>query len=119
MVTNQPDFTRKVNTKKNINEINIYIKKKLNLDDVYTCYSDNDRHKDRKPNIGMLQTAKKKYQISFKKSFIIGDRWRDIGAGNKANCSSVFIDRKYNEKMIFKPNYKIDKLSDLYSIIKI
>lgn len=118
MVTNQPDFTRKVNTKKNINEINSYIKKKLNLDDVYTCYSDNDKDKDRKPNIGMLQKAKKKYQINFKKSYIVGDRWRDIGAGNKANCSSILIDRKYNEKMIFKPKHKINRLSKIYSIIK-
>ena len=29
MITNQPDFKRKNNTKKNINEINKYIKKKI------------------------------------------------------------------------------------------
>ncbi len=119
MVTNQPDFARKVNTKKNINEINDYIKKKLNLDDIFTCFSDNDKDKDRKPNPGMLMKAKKKYQINLKKSFMIGDRWRDIGAGKKVNCSTIFMDRKYDEKLLYKPNYIINKLSNIYSIIKL
>ena len=34
MVTNQPDFKRGINTKKNIEIINGYLKKKLKLDDV-------------------------------------------------------------------------------------
>ena len=29
MITNQPDVSRGINTKKNVNEINNYIKKKL------------------------------------------------------------------------------------------
>ena len=60
MVTNQPDFVRKKNTKKNITEINQYIKKMLDLDSIYVSYSDNDKNNDRKPNSGMLLKAKKK-----------------------------------------------------------
>ena len=119
MVTNQPDFSRKINTKKNINEINNYIKKKLGLHSIYVCYSDNDKDPNRKPNPGMLLKAKKKYQINLKKSFMIGDRWRDIGAGKNANCSTIFMDRKYDERLLYKPNYKIDKLSSIYLIIKL
>ena len=63
MVTNQPDYERKQNTKKNIIEINNFIKKKLNLDDVYVCYSDNNSHKDRKPNSGMKFKAKKNIKL--------------------------------------------------------
>ena len=118
MITNQPDYERKKNTKKNINEINNFIKKKLNLDAVYVCYSDNNNHKDRKPNPGMILKAQKKYKINLKKSYLVGDRWRDIGAGNKAKCVTIFIDKKYDEKLSYKPRYKIDRLNKIFSIIR-
>ena len=118
MVTNQPDYSRGVNSKKNILNINNFLKKKLNLDMIYVCYSDNDKNIDRKPNPGMLLKAKKKYKINLKKSFMIGDRWRDIGAGNRAGCKTIFVDRNYSEKLIYKPNYSIRKLKDIFFIIK-
>ncbi len=118
MVTNQPDYSRGVNSKKNIININNFLKKKLNLDMIYVCYSDNEKCIDRKPNPGMLLKAKKKYKINLKKSFMIGDRWRDIGAGNKAGCATIFIDRNYSEKMRYKPKYSVIKLKEIFSIIK-
>jgi D-glycero-D-manno-heptose 1,7-bisphosphate phosphatase len=118
MVTNQPDYSRGVNSKKNIININNFLKKKLNLDMIYVCYSDNEKCIDRKPNPGMLLKAKKKYKINLKKSFMIGDRWRDVGAGNRAGCRTIFIDRNYSEKLIYKPNYSIRKLKDILLIIK-
>jgi D-glycero-D-manno-heptose 1,7-bisphosphate phosphatase len=118
MVTNQPDYSRGVNSKKNIININNFLKKKLNLDMIYVCYSDNEKCIDRKPNPGMLLKAKKKYKINLKKSFMIGDRWRDVGAGNKAGCRTIFIERNYSEKLIYKPNYSIRKLKDIFLIIK-
>jgi D-glycero-D-manno-heptose 1,7-bisphosphate phosphatase len=118
MVTNQPDYSRGVNSKKNIIDINNFLKKKLNLDMIYVCYSDNDKNIDRKPNPGMLLKAKKKYKIDLKKSFMIGDRWRDIGAGNRAGCKTIFIDRNYAEKLTYKPNHSIRKLKDVFLIIK-
>lgn len=117
MVTNQPDYSRGVNSKKNIVNINNFLKKKLNLDMIYVCYSDNEKCIDRKPNPGMLLKAKKKYKINLKKSFMIGDRWRDVGAGNRAGCRTIFIDRNYSEKLIYKPNYSIRKLKDILLII--
>ena len=50
---------------------------------------------------------------------MISDRWSDIGAGKKVNCSTIFMDRKYDEKLIYKPNYIINKLSNIYPIIKL
>ena len=49
---------------------------------------------------------------------MIGDRWRDIGAGNKVGCTTIFIDRNYSEKLNYKPNYSILKLNEIFSIIK-
>ena len=118
MVTNQPEVRRKKNSKKNIIQINNFIQKKLKLDKVYVCYSDNDRSFYRKPNPGMVLKSKSKYKLNLKKSFIIGDRWRDVGVGYKTGCISILIDRKYDEKMTFKPNYVVKKIKDIYKIIK-
>ena len=117
MITNQPDFKRKKNTKKNIVEINKFIKKELKLNDVFVCYSKDDKCFFRKPNPGMLIAAKDKYKLNIKKSFFIGDRWRDIDAGNAFGCKTIFIDRSYNEKLNKKPNFIVKNLKNVLSII--
>jgi len=66
----------------------------------------------------MILKAQKKYKINLKKSYLVGDRWRDIGAGNKAKCVTIFIDKKYDEKLSYKPSYKIDRLNKIFSIIR-
>ena len=61
MITNQPDVSRKKIKKFKVDETNILIKKKLNLDDVFVCYTDNDKSKFRKPNPGMILKAAAKF----------------------------------------------------------
>jgi len=36
--------------------------------------------------------------IYLKKSYFIGDRYKDIYAGNRVKCKTVFIDYNYDEK---------------------
>ena len=68
----------------------------LPLDDVCICYHENsDCYK---PKPGLLLDAAKKYEIDLGISYMIGDRWRDIGAGQNAGCKTVWIDRGYAEK---------------------
>ena len=117
MITNQPDFSRKKNTKKNIVEINNFLKKKLKLNDIFICYCDDNNCKNRKPNPGMIIRGKEKYNLNLKKSFVIGDRWKDVGAGNKVKCKTIFFDRNYNEKIKFKPDFKVKDLEKIYQII--
>lgn len=119
LITNQPDVERKKNSKKNVHKINDYLKKKLPIIKVYTCYCENDKCKYRKPNIGMLKKASKKYKINLKESYVIGDRWKDILTGKRANCKTIFIDRKYNEKIKVKPNYLIKSFYQIKNIIKL
>ena len=104
MITNQPDVYRKKVKKKDVEKINNFLKKKLRLDDIYVCYHDNiHKCRCRKPNAGMLLLAKKKWNIRFKKSFLIGDRSSDVIAGKKVGCTNFFINYNYNEKL---PNKK-------------
>ncbi len=118
IITNQPDVARNQNSKKNVTEINSFLKKKLPIKKIYTCYCENNKCKFRKPNIGMLEEASKKYKIDLKESFVVGDRWKDIDAGNRADCKTIFIDKKYDEKLRSKPDYSIKNLFQLRKIIK-
>ena len=89
IITNQPDVFRKKNTRKNVIEINKYLLKKLPINEIYTCYCDNDKCNFRKPNNGMLIKASKKYKINLSKSFVVGDRWKDIETGKITNCKTT------------------------------
>ena len=80
------------------------LKKKIKFDDIYISLSSNSKNFFKKPNPGMLLEAKKKYNISFKKSYLIGDRFSDIEAASNVGCKAIFIDRKYNE---LTPSYQI------------
>ena len=118
IITNQPEYIRKKNSKRNIETINNYVKNKLNIDDIFTCYSDDEKNINRKPNPGMIFQAKKKYNINLKKSYFIGDRWRDVDAGNKSGCKTIFINRDYNENLNTKPNFITKKISEIYRYIE-
>ena len=118
MTTNQPDFSRGENSKENIVNINNYLKNKLALDDVYVCYCDDDNCINRKPNPGMLNKCEKKYKLKMSECFIIGDRWRDIGAGKNAQCKTIFIDYGYKEKNDYLPDFTVKNLKEVFNIIK-
>ena len=118
LFTNQPDVKRKKNSKINVENINLYLKKKLFLDYILVNYSDNENNYFRKPNPGMLFFAKKKFGLEMKKSYVVGDRWRDIDAGFAANCKTIFIDKNYNEKLNNKPDFKVKHFKQILKYIK-
>ncbi len=96
MVTNQPDVARGAQTRKVVEAMNAYLSTALPLDEVRVCYHDDaDGCVCRKPLPGLL-TATPRYDLP--NSFMVGDRWRDVEAGQKAGCRTVFIDRGYAER---------------------
>ena len=48
----------------------------------------------------MLIQAQKDWNIDLSKSFLIGDRWRDVEAGISAGVKTIFIDYNYDEPKI-------------------
>ncbi len=102
-VTNKPDIERGLMTQADVDAIYNKIRHDLPLDDVFICYSENsDCYK---PKPGLLLEATQKYNIDLTLSFMIGDRWRDVGAGQNAPCRTIWIDRGYLEQ---KPNPPAD-----------
>lgn len=119
IITNQPDVFIKKNTKQNVLEINNFLKKKLPIKRIFTCYCKNDKCNFRKPNIGMLKKAKQIYNIDLSKSFIIGDRWRDVDMGKKSGCKTIFIDKNYDEKLNYHPDHRVKYFFELKKIFKL
>ena len=61
----------------------------------------------------MLKKAVKKWNIDLKKSFLLGDRNKDIEAGNSAGCTTIFIDYDYNELKPKNYNYRFNSISKM------
>ena len=119
VVTNQPDVQRGKIKKNTIIKMNNFLKKKIELDDIFVCYHDDkDNCNCRKPKPGLLLQAGKKWNVDFKKSFMIGDRWRDIEAGKNLGCKTIFLDYKYNETKPKKPSFVSDTLLNAVHIIE-
>jgi len=117
VITNQPDVKRKKTSKNFIEKINSLLKQKLLFDDLFVCYDDKDFSFFKKPKPGMIFQAQKKWNIDLTKSFIIGDRNKDIIAGIKAGVKTVFIDNNYLEKKPIFCHYKIRYLKELKKIV--
>ena len=73
----------------------------------------------RKPNPGMILAAKKKFKLKLKKSYVVGDRDKDIIAGKKAKCRTILINKKYNNPKISNPDNTIKNFKELLTIIKV
>lgn len=110
VVTNQPDVARGTQTRQAVEAINARLRELLpSLDEIRVCYHDDgDACACRKPQAGLL-TASPSYNLA--QSFMIGDRWRDIEAGQNAGCRTVFIDRGYAERQPVA-NVRVRSLSE-------
>lgn len=99
VITNQPDVARGITRMEAVEAINGYLGSHLPLDAFRTCYHDSDDGCDcRKPLPGSILAAASQYGIDLSKSVMVGDRWRDIEAGQAAGCHTIFIDYGYREK---------------------
>jgi D-glycero-D-manno-heptose 1,7-bisphosphate phosphatase len=98
VVTNQPDIARGVQDRAVVDELHEFVLRNLPVDRVYVCpHDDADGCECRKPGPGMLLGAARDLRLDLEGSFMVGDRWRDIEAGRRAGCRTVFIDRGYSE----------------------
>jgi D-glycero-D-manno-heptose 1,7-bisphosphate phosphatase len=118
VVTNQPDVARGTTTMAVVEKINNYLASCLPIDEFRTCYHDSGDGCDcRKPLPGSLRAAAKQHDIDLPQSYMIGDRWRDIEAGQVAGCRTIFIDYGYAEKQPESVNHRVQSLSEAAQII--
>jgi D-glycero-D-manno-heptose 1,7-bisphosphate phosphatase len=53
----------------------------------------------------MLRRAAQELGLDLSRSWMIGDRWRDIDCGRAAGCCTVFIDNGYSEALRARPDF--------------
>ena len=118
VVTNQPDVARGTMLRETVDEINSYLGHELGISHFYTCFHDDPQCCDcRKPKPGLLNKAAKNLNLDLPRSFVIGDRWRDIEAGQSAGCSCLFVDYGYQEKSPILPFTRVFSLRQATQLI--
>jgi len=111
VITNQPDVARGTQTREAVKSFNEVLQAKLQLDEFRVCYHDDaDNCNCRKPAPGLLLKAANDSQLDLKSCFLVGDRWRDIEAGHRAGCTTIFIDYAYAERRPSGYNVKVKSL---------
>jgi D-glycero-D-manno-heptose 1,7-bisphosphate phosphatase len=96
--TNQPDVARGTQRREVVEAMNDRLLAAMPIAAILVCYEDGDDCPRRKPNPGLLLEAAEAYAIDLPASYMVGDRWRDVEAGRRAGCRTVFIDRGYDER---------------------
>ena len=109
VVTNQPDVARGTRSRQTVEAMNRAIEASLPVDAFAVCWHDDgDGCGCRKPKPGLLLEAAARDGIDLARSYMIGDRWRDIDAGAAAGCRTILIDRHYREREpSFPPDYRV------------
>ena len=119
VVTNQPDVARERLTKEKVYEIESQLKELLRIRYFYTCFHDDvDDCMCRKPRAGLLLTAAQDLDVNLLNSYLVGDRWKDIEAGQSVGCRCFFIDNAYSEKKPNQPFTAVTSLKDAVKVIR-
>jgi D-glycero-D-manno-heptose 1,7-bisphosphate phosphatase len=113
VVTNQPDVARRTQTREAVEAINGRLMRELPLEAIYTCYhEDADRCDCRKPRPGLLARAASAFGVDLPRSFMIGDRWSDVAAGQAAGCTTFLLDVPYSQSHKCTPDFQAQDLLD-------
>jgi len=125
VVTNQPDVARNMTPRAVVKAINDHVLEQLRLDAVYACLHDGDGCGCRKPKPGMLRDAARELELDLTASWLIGDRWVDIGAAAAAGVRSVLLERAYSWRVAggavppddLRPDFTTAALADAAAIV--
>ena len=106
VVTNQPDVRTGKQNMAVVDQFHQKLIDELPIDDIYACFHvDEDNCDCRKPQPGMLLQAAEKWSIDLRRSFMLGDRWKDIEAGERAGCITCWLPGGYAEPEPQSPDF--------------
>ena len=134
IVTNQPVIARGLITMSQMDKLHQLIIRRLSaesaiLDDIYFCphHPNADliefrvKCSCRKPEIGMVLGAIKKYNIDIKKSFFVGDTTVDILTGINAGLRTILVKTGFggsDKKFEVKPDFEVNNLKGVLKILR-
>ena len=118
VVTNQPDVAAGLTSRSIVDAMHVKLRQALPLDDIKVCWHrDQDGCSCRKPKPGLLFEAAAEWDIDLGSSYMIGDRWRDIEAGQAAGCTTILVDHGLVQEHATNPDLTTGSLADAVAII--
>lgn len=122
VATNQPDVGRGTCDRALIESIHERLRAQIpSIALIQACFHAGAEHGQpcecRKPAPGLLLDAAARLALDLSRSWMVGDRWRDIDCGHAAGCRTVFLDRGYAEPLRTRPDFTARDLSDAAGII--
>ena len=118
VVTNQPDIATGRTSKATMETMHAEIRRLMPIDDFEICFhTDADNCACRKPKPGLLLNAAAKHGIDLVASTMVGDRWRDVLAGQAAGCRTIRVDHGVAEERPSKPDHTVRSLAEAAACI--
>ena len=106
VVTNQSGIARGMYQEKDFLKLNQYMEEKLlengiKIDGVYWC-PHLENCECRKPKTSLFYKAKEDFNIDFSKSYVIGDKLRDLALASEVSVKAILINKDFD--LIAKKN---------------
>ena len=125
VATNQPDIGRGTQSAAVVESMHAHLLALVpSLTRIEACYAPGTAHSPdlpadprRKPAPGMLLDAARLLDLDLRRSWMIGDRWRDIDCGKRAGVRTVFIDFGYDEALHAPPDFTVQSFPAAAAII--
>jgi D-glycero-D-manno-heptose 1,7-bisphosphate phosphatase len=120
VATNQPDVSRGTQSKDVVEALHAKLMQLIpEIDRIEVCYDPGrgEPSRRRKPEPGMLLDAAAEMGIDMPRSWMVGDRWRDVDCGKRAGVRTVFIDFGYAEELRQIPDFTVSSFSDAARVI--
>ena len=122
VATNQPDVGRGTQSVAVVEAMHAKLRELIpEIERIDVCYSPglpgSPPDPRRKPEPGMLLDAARELGLDLSRSWMIGDRWRDIDSGKNAGVRTVFIDFHYAELLHATPDFTVKSFADAAGII--
>lgn len=123
VATNQPDVGRGTQSQKAVEAMHAKLRVLVpSITQVEVCYAPGQgvphpENYRRKPEPGMVLDAAKTLGLDLTRSWMIGDRWRDIDCGKRAGLKTVFIDFGYDEALKSPPDHIVKSFAEAAKIV--
>lgn len=108
VATNQPDVGRGDQAREIVEAMHAKLRALVpEIEHIEVCYDSGrgEESRRRKPAPGMLLDAADALGLDLGRSWMIGDRWRDVDCGKRAGVRTVFLDFGYDEKLRETPDF--------------
>lgn len=120
VATNQPEVGRGTLDVAVLDRMHAKLKALVpDIDRIEACYDPGKGETSlrRKPAPGMLLDAAAALGIDLSRSWMIGDRWRDVECGKAAGVRTVFIKYGYADEHESNPDYTVENFAQAVSVV--